>query len=138
MELVLKPSISGRLTVTEHGGGMSDFGFSWIICGENGERLRPIVIIKGLPNGDHATFEVFVGMTMIQTSYYHEEENTNIWQVTDIISCDDGYFIVSLELIGRLENGAGDVPVKFNDAILAAHKESHHFYCREPHYIKKF
>ncbi len=56
-------SKSGQPTTTENGGGMTNTGSATIVCGADGQKLKPLFIPRGYSNGDHAIFVIEPGKT---------------------------------------------------------------------------
>jgi hypothetical protein len=126
-------SKSGLPTITENGGGMSNTGYATVICGANGQALKPLFVPRGYSNGDHAIFVVRPGEThLAHASRGKWGESVTIEKVTDI--ADDDILIV--KTVGEYENGDGNIPAKFEIATDAALEKARCYHCREPHYVK--
>jgi hypothetical protein len=91
-------SKSGLPTITENGGGMSNTGYATVICGANGQALKPLFVPRGYSNGDHAIFVVRPGEThLAHASRGKWGESVTIEKVTDI--ADDDILIVKTEMV---------------------------------------
>jgi hypothetical protein len=125
-------SKSGLPTVTESGGGMTNTGFATIVCGKNGERLKPLFVPRGYSNGDHAIFVVKPAEThLIRASRGKWGEGVSVEKV---IKIDEDDSLIT-EVIGEYENGDGNIPLCFKVASAVALKKTRAYHCRSPHYI---
>lgn len=124
-------SKSGLATVTENGGGMTNTGFSTIVCGADGEKLKPLFVPRGYSNGDHAIFVVKPGEThLCHASRGRWGESVSVEKITGL---DDDTLLT--EKVGDYENGDGDIPPAFKEAITAALRKAKAYHCRSPFYI---
>ncbi len=110
-------SKSGRPTLTENGGGMTNTGHATIICGANGQKLKPLFIPRGYSNGDHAIFIAKPGQThLVHASRDRSGENAVVEKVIGIDADDN----LEVSVVGEYENGDGNIPSNFQDAVDAA------------------
>jgi hypothetical protein len=127
-------SKTGKPTVTENGGGMSNTGYATIICGNDGKRLKPIFVPRGYSNGEHAIFVIIPGQTcFVSATRNRRGENATICRITKINEDDT----LEHEMIGEYENGDGNIPDNFQPAVTAALEKAKCYHCREAHYIKQ-
>jgi hypothetical protein len=126
-------SKSGLPTLTENGGGMSNTGYATLVCGENGQKLKPLFVPRGYSNKDHAIFVVHPGKThLVHASTSKSGETVTVEKITDINDDDEIITVV----IGEYENGDGTIQQSFNPVVSAALQKTRCYHCREPHYIK--
>lgn len=124
-------SKTGLPTLSENGGGMSNTGYATIICGEDGQALKPIFIPRGYSNGEHAIFRIEIGHCVINASRGKWGESISVERITKIN--DD---TIKTDEIGNYENGDGNIPGRFQTAADAALEKSKCYHCREPHYYR--
>lgn len=127
-------SKSGLPTLCESGGGSSNTGFSTVVVGPNGEPLKALYVPKGYSNGDHAIFVVTVGMIVIHCGRDRIGENIEGVRI-DVIGIEGDPDEVATSPLFSWENGDGDVPEEFREAVDAAHEKAHCYHCREPHFL---
>ena len=77
-------SKTGLPTVSESGGGATNTGGCRIICGANGERIRPLFVPRGYAQGEHAVFVAKVGLHIIEQSHSRAGETLTVWRITGI------------------------------------------------------
>ena len=130
-DLKVGRSKTGLPTITESGGGTTNTGGATIICGANGERLKPLFVPRGYSNGDHAIFVARVGMHIVEAGHSRRGESATVYRI-DGIGTDDT--VVFHEVAGY-EDGDGNVPPEFEAAVDAALEKSHCYHCREPHFV---
>ena len=118
-------------TITESGGGMTNTGSTTIVCGGNGEKLKPLFVPRGYSNGDHAIFVVKEGFNhLVNASRGKWGERATIERIISINDDDS----IDLETVGEYENGDGNVPDQFEMAVKAALEKSRCYHCRESHF----
>lgn len=125
-------SKTGLPVICESGGSVTSSGSAQIICGENGEKLRPLFIPKGYCNDTHALFVARVGIFIIKSSWSRGGEGTDVWKVKKILSEK-----VLAELAYSESNGDGNIPEFLREAAEAAKKKAHNFHCREAYFVEK-
>ena len=123
-------SKTGKPTITESGGGSSNTGGATIVCGPNGERVKPLFIPRGYCNGDHAIFVAKPGMCIVSASHDRRGESVTVSKIVAIVGEN-----LELETIGEWEDGDGTIPPQFNDAQEAALSKAHAYHCRSAFYI---
>lgn len=124
-------SKSGLPTITESGGGMSNTGYSTIICGEEGQRLTPLFVPRGYSNGDHAIFVVHPGKThYLKAEHDRRGESVSLYRIDGI---DEEDFILST-LVGEYQDGDSNIPMQFQTAVEVALAKAKCYHCREAHY----
>lgn len=124
-------SKTGLPTVTECGGGMSNTGFATLVCGENGQPLKPLFIPRGYSNQDHAVFVVRPGQTCLVTASHGKwGEEVKIEKILKIDDKDN----LQTETIAEYDNGDGNIPPQFKAVTTAALKKTRCYHCREAHY----
>lgn len=123
-------SKSNLPTVTENGGGMSNTGYATIICGPNGQKLKPLFIPRGYSNGDHAIFVVQLEATHLV--YASRGRRGEAAQIEKVVSVDGDE--LRTEMVGEYENGDGNIPPQFQPAVSAAIEKTKCYHCREPHF----
>ena len=128
-------SKSGLPTLTENGGGATNTGYATLVCGPNGERVKPLWIPRGYSNGDHAGFVVQAGMCIINAEHVRSQEYVCIYRITRIGDGNDPDKLVSY-VVGEWENNDGNLPDCFDVVVQAAISKAHCYHCREAHYIK--
>jgi hypothetical protein len=117
----------------EHGGGLTRTGSATIVCGVNGERMRPYYIPKGYANSTHAQFALRACVT---ASASKDDQVITLW--SHKVSKEGA--TVSL-ISERFWKGIlGELPElyeKFRPAAEAALKKACCYHCRGPHYIQE-
>ena len=127
----IRRSKTGLPTITENGGGSTNTGHCTIICGGNGQKLKPIFIPRGRSNQDHAIFVVRPGVThLVTASRGKRGESATVYKVISVTDTT-----AETEVIAEYENGDGNIPPQFQDAVNAALKKVRCYHCREPHYV---
>lgn len=123
-----------KIKVSEEGGGKTKVGFAKIVCGLNGEKLKPTEIITygHLANQIHAYFilDKFYIVTSTKRGMISILHNTTTVQ--------NGF--IFLETIVRWKGDIQGLPLlyrDFTDASLAAMGKAGCYHCKEPHYILK-
>lgn len=125
-------SKTGKPTITENGGGMTNTGSATIVCDADGQKLKPLFIPRGYSNGEHAIFVIEPGQTcFVNAGRSHQGDYATVYR---IIKIKEPSF--ETEILGKYENGDGDIPSKFQAAFTAALEKTKCYHCREPHYIK--
>jgi len=120
----------------ESGGGMINAGSAMIICGINGERLKPYRIPKGYANGVHAKFLSHKCMTAVALKRYRI---VKLWS-HKIFKNRNTVSLISEKF---WEGPPKKLPEfysykKFQPAAEAALKKARCYCCKEPHYIITF
>lgn len=127
-------SKTGLPTITENGGGMTNTGYATIVCGPQGQALKPLFIPRGYSNSDHAIFVVKPGLThLIHSSIGKWGESCQVKIVTEINDQDE----IKTETVAEYENGDGNIPSIFQAAANAALTKAKCYHCREAHFIKE-
>lgn len=129
-------SKTGLPTITENGGGMTNTGYCTVICGANGEALKPLFVPRGYSNGDHAIFIARPGMHLVDASCDRGGESVTVERINAIGTENDPDELVT-ETIYEYENGDGNIPAKFQSVVNAALEKANCYHCRESHYIKE-
>ena len=133
MQHNVKRSKSGLPTVVECGGGMSNTGNANIICGENGEQVKPLFVPRGYSNDVHAIFVAKQGMHIVTAAHSRSGEYATVYKITAIGDGDRPDDLVTV-IIGEYQDGDGNIPAKFQAAVDAALEKAHCYHCREAHY----
>lgn len=118
-------------TITENGGGMSNTGSATIVCGSNGEKIKPLFVPRGYSNGDHAIFVARPGMCIISAGHSRQYETVIVKRIVKIVGDE-----LELVIVGEWENGDGTIPAEFEAAQKAAMDKAHCYHCRSPFYIQ--
>jgi hypothetical protein len=129
MTLYVGRTLTGLPTVAEHGGGATNTGNCLIVCGERGEKLRPI-FKKSRAFEDHAIFEVRRGQHIIEQRHSREGERIEVWRIEGV-GADDS---LQLSQVGEWENGTGNIPEYLKEAASAASEKGRCYHCRHSHY----
>ena len=112
---------------------MTNTGSATIVCGADGQKLKPLFIPRGYSNGDHAIFVIEPGKThLVHASRDRGGERAIVEKVIGI----DGDDNLEVYAVGEYENGDGNIPSNFQGAVDAALEKTKCYHCREPHYIK--
>ena len=127
-------SKSGLPTITEEGGGASNTGSAIVVCGPQGERVKPLFVPKGYAQGTHAIFVAKVGMYILEGSHSKGNEEVVAYCIELIGKIDQPDFLV-LRRVGEYANGDSNLPDFLDVAVDAALAKSRCYHCREPHYI---
>lgn len=131
MAFELGRSKSGLPTITENGGSMTSSGLAQIVCGPNGEKVEPLwVPRRGYSNDVHAGFVAKIGMHVIVAGWDRESESASVHRITGV----DGDEIKE-ELVAEFENGDGNIPPEFQNAVDAALSKAQAFHCRSAYYV---
>lgn len=125
-------SKTGLPTITENGGGMTNTGYCTVVCGKNGEALKPLFVPRGYSNQDHAIFVARPGIYLINASRDRGGETVIVERIKAIGTDDE----LITETIYEYENGDGNIPAKFQAAVDAALEKAHCYHCREPHFTQ--
>ena len=123
-------SKTGLPTITESGGGSSNTGYACIVCGPNGEKVKPLFVPRGYSNGDHAIFVARPGMCIVSASHSRRGESAAVSRIVEIIGDE-----LKLEAVGEWEDGDGNIPEQFEAAQSAAMSKAHDYHCRRAFYI---
>lgn len=122
---------SGLPTITENGGGMTSSGDAQIVCGPSGEKIKPLWVPKrGYSNDVHAKFVAKVGMCIIVVKWDNRSESASVFRITGITDNE-----AESELVGESEDGDGNIPLEFQDAVTAAFDKASDYHCRRAHYV---
>ena len=127
---------TGKPTVCEHGGGMTNTGSATVIAGKDGERLAPLFVPKGYCNGTHAEFIARVGMYIVEASRSRNGESATAWKIKAIGKPGKKDDLIA-ERVAVYENGDGNFPEFLEAAKDAALEKSRCYHCRKPHYIAR-
>ncbi len=127
-------SKSGLPIVAESGGGATNTGKARIVCGSAGGSLRPLFVPRGYSNGEHALFVVDRSTVIVEASHDRNGEYVKVSRVTNVGTINDPEEVI-LELVGKYENGDGNIPEQYAEAVNAALSKSKCYHCREPHFI---
>lgn len=116
------------LHATESGGGMTNTGHAEIVCGLNGEKLRPYRIPKGYALDVHAMFSVPAPIYTVSA----DKKSGKIIIVSHEISW--------LDIINEIfwEGQIDELPESlscFENACKAALEKANCYHCREPHFV---
>ena len=132
-------SKKGYPTVTENGGGSVKIGACQLVCGANGEKVKPLFVPTGYSNEDHAIFVAKIGMCLV--NFIHTEEN-EICRVERIIGIALNQPTrpalsneLTLDLVGSSRDGDSDIPKEFDEVFSAAEKKAYDYHCRIPMYV---
>lgn len=125
-------SKTGMPTITENGGGATNTGNAQVVCGANGNALKPLFVPRGYSCGIHAIFVVRMGMCIVEASRDRRGESVRVSRVARINDDDT----LTLSLLFEYENGDSNIPPSFQEAANAALEKSRCYHCRKPHYIK--
>jgi len=118
----------------EYGGGTTNTGKATVVCGINGEKLKPVRIYTTghLSNNIHAEFESRRGCQItslksgrITVVYYYIKKTSDL---------------IELKTEKIWEGPVDSIPNKFNylvKAIRVCHAKANIFHCREAIYIKE-
>lgn len=110
----------GYPAIWEEGGGMTQTGYAYIICGEHGEKLTPVYTRNSgqLSCGQHALFILREGVHLIVVSRSHEEYQQHVFRYTN----------EEFQAVEKLEES-------FNEAIETARAKTRYYHCRVPVYF---
>jgi hypothetical protein len=134
MHMLCTRSKTNLPVIAENGGGMSNTGDATIICGANGEALKPLFIPRGYSNGDHALFVAKPGMMVVFAGHDRSGESVSVNRIITIGTENEPDEIV-LEKLYEYENGDGNIPEAFEAAAQAALEKSKAYHCRSPFYV---
>lgn len=123
-------SKTGISCLTEAGGGMSNTGYTTIICSKKYRKKRAIYIFK---KGDlackaHAVIPVVVDDHVIYVERHNNTCNVYDFKIIDIIRNKAILLLTNNKVVGTDYTG--------NIAIEAAIAKSLNYHCRQPYYIK--
>jgi hypothetical protein len=133
---VVGRSKTGLPTITENGGGMTNTGSCQVVCGANGEALKPLFVPRGYSNGVHAIFVARPGLHLVSSGRDRSGEWVTISRIEAIGTEDEPDELVT-EDVYEYENGDGNIPEKFQAAADAALEKTNCYHCREPHWSKQ-
>jgi hypothetical protein len=124
------------LHAAESGGGMTNTGYSTIICGLSGKALRPYVVHTHghLSNGTHAEFWILSSYIKICAS--KKEQDLDIVKMT--AEYDEQERVIRVSETQIWHGFENELPKRYNryaDAVSAAVDKADCYHCREPHYI---
>lgn len=146
-ELMQKYKYYWRLAAWEEGGGYTNTGSAQIVCGVNGERLKPVLVRRRghLANAEHA---LFIGQRLV-TVYANHHRKDFMFQITEH-SIDPKTGEVKEKEIWTYSDDFADAPIdsfdewfeqnapsyveKFRDALKAAFEKAQCYHCRGVHY----
>lgn len=128
-------SKTGLPTLCESGGGMTNTGSAVVICGTNGEKVKPLFVPRGYANSDHAIFVVCPGMHVVEAYHDRGGERITVYRI-DAIGVEDDADSVKFHEVASWENGDGNLGDAFEAAATAALQKSYCYHCREAHYIE--
>lgn len=124
----------GLPALWERGGGMTNTGNARIICGCEGQRLKPVYIRNGgqLSNSNHALFIVKEDYFIIDA--YHERGDFSI-DCFKIIEIDPQEEILEVEVVCCFSEGEWDKDPGFLlQAIDTAIAKALDYHCRKVYY----
>jgi hypothetical protein len=125
---------TGTPVIHEEGGGSSNTGHAFVICGPQGERVEPLSVPKGESQGVHAVFRAGIGMHVVESEYDRDHEKIVVWRIHQIVFENKEETLVVTEVC-RYEDGDDKIQEKFGNAADAAYGKAHCYHCREPHYV---
>lgn len=134
-EFRIERSKSGLPCMWEAGGGMTNTGWSIIICGPNGQSCTPLYIRrKGMLScAEHALIPVEIGYHVIKAVHHREDFDIQVYKILEI----NEEFAVC-EMVNEYSNGEWDTEDAFGAATFAARNKATKYHCRTPIYIKEF
>lgn len=129
-----------RLIGEESGGSGNSNGVASIICGENGEPLKPFFIGK-IANGIHARF-LSTSMFDVYVRKEHESKysiEVNRYKIDKISGKTDTTLIWKLENIDRdyILNNIPQTVIYLQHAIQSAMMKVDCFHCKSTHYSRE-
>ena len=127
-------SKSGLPVIREEGGGMSNTGYATIVCGAQGEKVKPLFVPRGYSNAEHALFVAKVGMLFVDASHNRRGESATAYQIDAIGTADNPDELIT-SVLYEYEDGDGTFPEWLQEAKSAALKKSDCYHCRDAHYI---
>lgn len=134
MRMGISRTKSGLPAMWECGGGATNTGDAWIICGPDGQKKRPIHIKRrgSLSRGCHALLVVEVGDLAIGADHHRGDFDITVYRVAEIREDE-----AELEPIHEFTCGEWDKepPECLRDAISAAKSKATCYHCRSPHYV---
>jgi len=131
-----------RFLLSENGGGYSNTGHATIICGLNGEKLKPFRVIKRghLACSEHATF---IGQRFVEIHVNHHREDFSVsiyrWTINDNIVKRTEVWSLDQSADALYDDVMRSIPRKYDsykEAIEAGLRKSTCYHCREPHFIR--
>jgi len=128
-------SKTGLATFCESGGGMTSTGSATVVCGMNGEKLKPLFVPRGYSNGKHAIFVVRPGMYIINAGNSKAGERAVAHQILGIGTTEDPDELVTI-VVAEYENGDGNVPEQLQSAVEAALAKSNCYHCHSVFYAE--
>ena len=114
--------------LSETGGKSDGKSFARVVCGANGEALKPVFTHNSpCANGDHALFVVRRGMHIVVS----DGQQVKIQAIVEIGSPGDRDALLLQEIVAP----GDEVPEEFYDAAEAAMLKANCADCKSPHYI---
>lgn len=140
---IIEPLVKNRVRyiLNESGGGYTNSGFSRIVCGLEGEPLKPLFIKrKGhLANNEHCYFGLWEGKEVIMILTEHIKKKFDI-QI--LLGKGDRKDLIFHEIwsgrkipMDKIEDVIPSYLDIYREAIRSSVKKSLHYHCREPYYI---
>ena len=137
-------SKSGKAVIAECGGGMTSSGRAMVVCGPDGEKLRPIWI-GHRSNENHALFFAKEGMIFIKGSHSRDGEYFSVCRITKVEYDQDlGFYYRHMAKVsfGEMYSyGEGDwnapLPPKFVEAVKACREKMRDYHCRNVYYAEE-
>lgn len=133
MEIRLYFTKKGYPALWEKGGGMTNTGFSQIVCNADGSPKEPIYVARRghLANGEHALFIISEGDIVIQADHHRGDFEISVLKITAI-----GDETAKVETLHQFDMGEWDVePHEYLlPAIEAAKEKALCYHCRSPHF----
>lgn len=120
----------------EWGGGYTNTGEAQIVCGPNGEPLKPVYVRRrgSLANGNHALFIVRPGCYVVRAEHHRGDFAIDVLKIKNINSEEAE---AEVELAYQFDQGDWDVepPEFLQGAIEAVCEKARCYHCRWPHYV---
>ena len=132
----------GFPAIWEEGGGMTNTGFSTIVAGPKGEKLRPVYIRRrgSLACGEHALFIVKPDYHIITAGHHREDFVIAIWRIRKLYKDENGNWQADFEKLYDFDENEWlpeDPPNYLKAAIEAAKDKATDYHCRVPYYYIK-
>jgi len=122
----------------EEGGGYTNTGRATIICGPDGEKLRPIYIKRRgeLACSKHALFVIRPEYYIIQAGHHRRDFGVTVYKIVSISDSDNE---AEVERIAHFSEGEWDnePPEFLQAAIKAAKNKATCYHCRSPYYARE-
>ncbi|WP_044894812.1 hypothetical protein [Bacillus alveayuensis] len=135
MEIKLHFTKKGHPALWESGGGMTNTGFSQIICNADGSPKKPVYVKRRghLSCGEHALFIVSVGDIIIQADHHRRDFEIFVMKI-----CSIGDETAQAQIIHHFSMGEWneEPPTNLKTAIEAAKEKATCYHCRSPHYTE--